>query len=90
MTGHLESEVRMVTLVVALKLGESTTKCGRKPIGYKECPRDEGHEGPCAHEVDLAAVALSLQDLGIDMEPEELDELYWETLEGLYGKRGLA
>lgn len=65
-------------------------KCGRQPLGYTACPRELEHTGPCAHEVDLAAVAVDLQDLGIDMEAEDLDELYWETLEGMFGKRGLA
>lgn len=64
--------------------------CGRKPLGYTACPRELEHDGPCAHEVDLEAVAIDLKTVGIDLEPDDLDELYWETLEGMYGKRGLA
>lgn len=90
LTGRLELAARMVTLIVPPRQGVSTTKCHRQPLGYTACPREYGHAGECEHEVDLASVALNLQELGIDMEPEELDELYWETLEGMFGKRGLA
>ena len=66
-------------------------RCGYKPMGYKPCTRDLGHEGPCAHDVDLDAVAVDLQAIGIDVSSaKELDEFFWATLEGIYGKRGLA
>lgn len=65
--------------------------CAKKPLGYTSCPRERDHEGPCAHDVDLEAVAVDLKAIGIDVESaKELDEFFWRTLEGIYGKRGLA
>lgn len=69
------------------------TKCGFKPHGYTPCPRDLGHEGPCAHElVDFKSVAIDLRSVAIDFDstPEELERLFWETFEAMFGKRGSA
>lgn len=66
-------------------------RCGFKPLGYTPCTRELGHEGPCAHDVDLDAVAVDLQAIGIDVSSaQELDEFFWKTLEGIYGKRAKA
>lgn len=83
----------MLPLIVASGQDESSLKCGYAPLGYTPCPREHEHDGPCCHEVDLASVALDLKtaDIGLDgMDADDLDDLYWETLEGIYGKRGYA
>ncbi len=78
--------------------GELVPRCGYKPHGYLGCTRELGHEGPCAHKLDPAigvdpgSVVVDLESVATDFEstPERLEELYWETFEAMFGKRGKA
>lgn len=73
-------------------------RCGFKPHGYTPCARELGHEGPCGHRLDPAitsdptsvVVDLSLVAMDFGTTPEDLDALYWDVFEAMFGKRGKA
>ena len=68
-------------------------RCGWKPQGYEPCTKEIGHEGKCRCKlVDFEVEKESLESVAIDFErtPEELEALWWESVEGMFGKRGSA
>lgn len=69
------------------------TKCGWKAHGFTPCTLDLGHEGKCnGRLVDFESVAIDLESVAIDFQstPEDLERLFWETFEAMFGKRAQA
>lgn len=78
---------------IDLGIGVLVPKCGYKPEGYEACTLDLGHEGECKCKlVDLFAVTVDLSAVAPDLgsSKEALETLFWEKIEGMFGKRGHA